>query len=85
MTFEECKEKYPIGSYLIVKHKTTNTLSWFQVQDYIVCVNGPFSTSYAYPSWRDPKNGYEFFNPERYDVINVFPTFKDAEPYISRI
>ena len=85
MNFKECKEKYPIGSYLIVKQKTNGILSWFQVQNYIVSIKGKFLSVDVYPSHHDSDGNCFIYDPERYDIINVFPTFKDAEPYISRI
>ena len=85
MTLKECKEKYPIGSYIIVKQKTNGLLSWFQVQNYVISIKGKFLSVDVYPSHRDSDGNCFIHNYEQYDVINVFPDFKSAEPYISRI
>lgn len=49
MTFEECKEKYPLGSYVIVKHKEQENYSWFQVNDYVITISGPFLKQKHFP------------------------------------
>ena len=85
MTFKECKEKYPLGSYIIVKHKKQEDYSWFQVNDYVITISGPFFKTEALPGWRDPKNGFICFNPKEYDIIQTFPNYQTAEKYISRI
>jgi hypothetical protein len=82
MTFEECKEKYPIGSYHILTHKNHMEPFWISIQNYTVCVRKP--NSEVYPSFILEGNTY-YFHPDEYNTIMSFPSFKEAEPYISRI
>lgn len=82
MTFEECKEKYPIGSYIIMTHKDNIEPFWVCVQNYTICVRKP--NNEVYPSFI--LEGITcYFHPDEYNIIITFPTFKEAEPYISRI
>ena len=82
MTFEECKEKYPIGSYIIMTHKDNTESFWVCVQNYTICVRKP--NNEVYPSFI-LEGTTCYFHPDEYNIIITFPTFKEAEPYISRI
>ena len=82
MTFEECKEKYPIGSYIIMTHKDNIEPFWVCIQNYTICVRKP--NNEVYPSFILEEITC-YFHPDDYNIIMTFPTFKEAEPYISRI
>ena len=82
MTFEECKEKYPIGSYIVLTHKDKHQPFWVRVQNYVICARKVKNE--AYPGFCTTDGDTYYFHPDEYNVIMAFPNFKEAEPYISR-
>ena len=83
MTYNECYEKFPPGSFVVLKDKKQDSIFWFQVSGYCQKVNGVYESEY-FPSACSNKTPM-FFDLNNFEILMTFENYQDAEKYISRI